>query len=174
MTHSKFQRETFLPVVMPIQMKVFKLLVFSCFRYWGGRNPLDTVGGFWALGENWSENKLKAKEKGIDTFEFSRLAAMHGLFANWPRDFMISAGYRFHDLIVSCIFDGRLCGQSSFILYEHPEMINCYTFQLNKTSYLRAGPEAGLTVLLYIGMFDLGNPLPSSSCILVLHNNHSQ
>ena len=64
---------------------------------------------------------------------------------------MISAGYRFHDLIVSCIFDGRLCGQSSFFPYEHPEMINCYTFQLSQTSYIRAGPEAELTILLYKG-----------------------
>ena len=94
---------------------------------------------------------------------------MPGLFANWPRDFMISTGYRFHDLIVSCIFDGHLCGQSNFILYQHPEMINCYTFQLNKTPYKRAGPEAGLTMLLYIGKFSVLD-LSCTSSRFILHS----
>ena len=128
-------------VFCPINISIF-------FRYWGDQNPLETVGEYWNLSEKWTNITQDAEKK---TFIFNTILAMPGIFANWPKDFRRSIAYQYHDLIIACTYEGGLCNQSSFIVYEHSEFFNCYTFQLSNVTYVRAGPENGLTLLLYIG-----------------------
>ena len=111
----------------------------------------SVIEDYWSVTRRWENETRSAAKKGLKTFSADDLLAMPGIFANWPREFRRSVGYQYHDLIITCLYDGELCDHSSFRLYEHSEFHNCYTFEVSNSSYVRSGPEYGLTLLLYIG-----------------------
>lgn len=130
-----------------------KLLDLSSFcRLWTS-DPENMVGDFFNLvrKENWEAVNKNATENGFKPLHVGVIMAQAGMFANWPRDYLKSIGYQFYDLFVKCTFAGQTCNESDFRVYVHAEYLNCYTFQLRNAPYIRAGPEAGLTVVLYIG-----------------------
>ena len=78
-------------------------------------------------------------------------------FANLPPHVLQHIGYRFHDLVVHCVFGetDTLCNESNAILFTHDEMYNCYTLKLIQGEISDAGPNDGLSLLLYIGKKDV-------------------
>ena len=109
------------------------------------------TASYWQLTTEWKDLKKMAERGGQKTFDVHDILASPGLFANLPKDFRKSVSYQLRDLITSCTFDGQLCDWSLFRPYEHSEFFNCYTFQVSNDTYVRAGPESGLTLLLFIG-----------------------
>ncbi len=104
------------------------------------------------MAADWPQKREKATALGLEYFPFGVLSAMPGILANWDKNFSLKSGYTYHDIVVSCVFDGKQCEESDFTLFRHAEMFNCYTFHLNDSRSLqRSGPQAGLTLILYIG-----------------------
>ena len=123
-------------------------------RYWEDeQRTSQETGSYWNLTKEWNNVKKLAERVGQKTFGVEEILGSPGIFANLPKEFRKSASYRLRDLITSCTFDGQLCDWSLFRLYEHSEFFNCYTFQVSNDTYIRAGPESGLTLLLFIGRY---------------------
>ena len=77
--------------------------------------------------------------------------------ANLPPHVLQHIGYRFHDLVVNCIYGEAdiLCNESNAVLFTHEEMLNCYTLKLLQGEISEDGPSDGLSLLLYIGKRDV-------------------
>ncbi len=103
-----------------------------------------------------------ASRLGYKNLTATDLQAMPALFANWPGENRQLNAYQFYDLVVSCTYKGRpeYCQKSNFKLFEHSEMFNCYTFQDKDRMALKSGPNAGLTMIVYIGNFNIFQPPP--------------
>ena len=128
--------------------------LFFFFRYWEDtQRTLQEAGSYWNLTAEWNNLKKLAERVGQKTFDVEVILGSPGIFANLPKEFRKSVSYRLRDLVMSCTFDGQLCDWSLFRLYEHSEFFNCYTFQVSNDTYVRAGPESGLTLLLFIGQY---------------------
>ncbi len=98
------------------------------------------------------ENALRLGYKSLTTTD---LQALPAVFSNLPGENRRSYAYQFYDLVVSCTYKGseEKCQKSNFKLFEHSEMFNCYTFQDKGRMALKSGPNAGLTMILYIGKY---------------------
>ncbi len=95
--------------------------------------------------------KRDASAHNLRTFDLGVVTTLPGQFANLPHHVTQSFGYAFEDIVVSCVMKGKSCGEKNVTTFRHPEFFNCYTFKLGGETYIRPGPEAGLTLLLYIG-----------------------
>ncbi len=97
----------------------------------------------------------KASRLGYRELPVSDLQAMPGIFANWPEEYRKLNSYQFYDIFVSCTYKGsrKNCGESNFKPFEHSEMFNCYTFQGRDRVVHTSGPNAGLTLIVYIGKY---------------------
>ena len=61
-------------------------------------------------------------------------------------------GHRLQDMIIVCKFNHHECKDDDFILFEYPELFNCYTFKKGRNSNLSMahGFEEALSLVLYI------------------------
>ena len=66
-------------------------------------------------------------------------------------------GYSFDDMVLSCFHAGVLCNKSDFVLFQSPDFFNCYTYTVGNQyqNSILAGPEHGLTLMLYSESVDL-------------------
>ncbi len=123
---------------------------------------IDTTGNYLIIRDfskvsnsldDYSENATKLGYKNLTSTD---LQGMPGLFSNWPEDFRRFNSYQFYDIFVSCTYKGnqKNCQESNFKLFEHSEMFNCYTFQDKDRMALKSGPNAGLTMIVYIGKYN--------------------
>ncbi|XP_069058102.1 amiloride-sensitive sodium channel subunit beta-like [Pleurodeles waltl] len=49
-------------------------------------------------------------------------------------------GHQLEDMLISCVFHGEICDQSFFTPLLNPKLGNCYTFNGQRGSVMRAGP----------------------------------
>ena len=101
----------------------------------------------------WNNLTKVAEEKGYDKVAFEKILTRPGRLSNLPFKIIEYYGYRFDDMIISCIYgsSNKLCNKLDAVLYMHAEMYDCYILKLNKNEFQKSGPQHGLTLILYIG-----------------------
>jgi acid-sensing ion channel 2 len=68
----------------------------------------------------------------------------------------ILLGHSRENLILSCTFDTQPCNETNFMYYPTPNFFNCYTFQTLQDWGRTTGPNAGLSMVLYLEAYDKG------------------
>ena len=98
--------------------------------------------------KNITEDNQKKLMNGIRTEKV--------MYANLGNE-AVELGYSFNDLILDCTHSGTPCQESDFRLFKHPDFFNCYTYISGEKyqQYSLAGPEYGLSLVLYSEALDL-------------------
>ena len=94
-------------------------------------------------------------ENGYNKISIHKMLTRPALLSNSPLETVKYLGYKFNDVIVSCVhgsFD-KTCNESDASLYIHPDMFNCYTLKMDSTEIGKPGSRHGLSLILYIGIF---------------------
>ena len=101
----------------------------------------------------WNNLTKVAEEAGYDKIAFENILTRPGRLSNLPYKITEYYGYRFDDMIISCIYgsSNKLCNELDAVLYMHAEMYDCYILKLSKNEFQKSGPQDGLTFILYIG-----------------------
>ncbi len=105
--------------------------------------------------ENWARLNALAVKEGHDEISLHIMVSGLGKMANYPLESMNYVGYSFDDLIISCTYGtlSKKCDESNTHIFTHHEMNNCYILRLDTSEFSKAGPQNGLTLLLYIGQW---------------------
>ena len=63
-----------------------------------------------------------------------------------------NVGYKLQDMVLSCKLERRECDEEDFVLFQYPELFNCYTFKKGRHSKVLTakGFEEALSLVLYI------------------------
>ncbi|XP_060077030.1 amiloride-sensitive sodium channel subunit alpha-like [Ylistrum balloti] len=93
-----------------------------------------------------------ARESGF--FERDKLSEIftnfRGLYLNESRINRISMGHDFNKTLSNCAFNGYRCYSENFTLYQTPKYGNCYTLDMKNFVIKKPGPNAGLSLTLYL------------------------
>jgi hypothetical protein len=82
--------------------------------------------------------------------------------------------YELKDIMISCEFNGAVCNENNFEWFFHGLYGNCYTFNINSSlkSY-RSGKKRGLTIELFVGIYDELDKFTIAKGLAVIVNNNS-
>ena len=60
-------------------------------------------------------------------------------------------GHKFQDMVLSCKFERHECEDEDFVLFQYPELFNCYTFKKGRDSHPTTvhGLGGALSLVLY-------------------------
>ncbi len=90
--------------------------------------------------------------EGRSHISWEKLRSISSLvYSNLPKEKRASVGVTFGSLVVDCKYKGKTCTEDHFQPYLHPSLINCFTFQANRTDVpgkLLSGPYNGLSLIL--------------------------
>ncbi|KAK3606183.1 hypothetical protein CHS0354_010824 [Potamilus streckersoni] len=96
--------------------------------------------------DEYSRDEVKTPRDTTNTLEklFTKL------YMTLSRDQRASAGHNITDMLVSCSFNGRECYGRNFTLYQTSQYGNCWTLDSDKLVVRSPGPNAGLSLILYL------------------------
>ena len=81
-------------------------------------------------------------------------------------------GYKLQDMVLSCQFERRKCEEEEdFVLFQYPELFNCYTFKKGRNSTLTTVNGLGGALSLVLYTEPQGNDISYIYDDLVVANN---
>ena len=80
-------------------------------------------------------------------------------------------GYKLQDMVLSCQFERHKCEDDDFVLFQYPELFNCYTFKKGRNSNLTTVHGLGGALSLVLYTEPQGNDISYIYDDLVVANN---
>ncbi|RNA03799.1 acid-sensing ion channel 1 isoform X2 [Brachionus plicatilis] len=129
---------------------------------------------------NFSE-KIKPTKESPAIYQVQQQIKL--LYANLLDDLVkfrtsLNMEYSFEDLVISCYYNGQICGSQDFESFYNYDYSKCFTFnkkqnettKVKKTS--RTGPGSGLMLELFIGLAGIEDTfIEKRGIYLAVHNN---
>ena len=98
-----------------------------------------------------SNNVTNDDENGNHSMKADDFRSRENLFWGLENE-AYNVGYKLQDMVLSCKFERHECDEEDFVLFQYPELFNCYTFKKGRDSNLTTvhGLGGALSMVLYI------------------------